>query len=906
MGVHVLGEQPGIHVPVGEPSVTSSARDRQGPTRSSDVGDRWLAAGCGLLALLVYVRTMYPGLAGVGSNSMDAPKFQFLGHVLGTAHNPGYPLYVVLTHIFGWLPIGRLAWRINLFSGVCAATAVALMYRVARRLSCGRPAAIAGSLGLAFGGVFWAQATIAEVYGLAVLIQAVILFALVTWAHTRRFRWLLLAMAATGLGLGHHLTIVTLGPALALFVILTDWRTAVRPRAPIATVLCVAAGLAQYGFILLRTHQGAAYLESRATSLTSLLRIVSGQSFAHSLFAFDLRTIVLGRLPLALGMLWREAGWLGGGLVLLGVWALWCTRRWAVAGLLLGGLAGSLFFVVNYDVVDLDVFLLPAIVLLWPLASVGIERVAQGVQAPRARHRVALALAATLPCAQFVRNLAQSDHHDHVLPIAFFDALFAKLPPSAAIVYENYSTEMEVQYMLLGEEQRRAHRITTLTPNQVDGFLSATPNEPLFAFRSATRLLASRGYVFSPIRLLGAPLTEYMASLSRQQTVALAVAGPSASDLGKLLWPHLTWQGVEAFVFVGHGGLPPNGALTVKPSAPLHTVAGGGYDLTLSAVQGRAELTHSGESLVVADDGAALAVLVGGRAREAEALFPSEDWRMPLERKRIGLSANRLVTRVTPVASRDSGWVTIAPAMPSSRVLVSLDPSRAIAGPVAELTLYVTGATLTTPRIACDSGATLRTEERVFAAGERELTAVARVDALPDSALGGARAVTRVHLALSDLTLHRDGYGCRVDVGGVAGEAWVRVSSKIGVGASLVPAGGIALSGDELFWLPLGSGEDAPYLGEGWREKSNTRRLLLPLARAADLEASFRMRGAGSVVLVWNGHVLATQPLAASWRSYSWRVPREAVRFGTNAVDLLPGDKSMEVSSLRLTPPSAP
>ena len=94
-------------------------------------------------------------------------------------------------------------------------------------------------------------------------------------------------------------------------------------------------------------------------------------------------------------------------------------------------------------------------------------------------------------------------------------------------------------------------------------------------------------------------------------------------------------------MFVGHGGLPPNGALTVKPSAPLHTVAGGGYDLTLSAVQGRAELTHSGESLVVADDGAALAVLVGGRAREAEALFPSEDWRMPLERKRIGLSANR-------------------------------------------------------------------------------------------------------------------------------------------------------------------------------------------------------------------------------------------------------------------------
>ena len=60
--------------------------------------------------------------------------FQFIGRVLGVAHNPGYPLYVLLTYPIALLPIGSLPYRINLFSAVCGALAVALVFLVARRL----------------------------------------------------------------------------------------------------------------------------------------------------------------------------------------------------------------------------------------------------------------------------------------------------------------------------------------------------------------------------------------------------------------------------------------------------------------------------------------------------------------------------------------------------------------------------------------------------------------------------------------------------------------------------------------------------------------------------------------------------------------------------------------------------
>jgi hypothetical protein len=61
--------------------------------------DLALAALLGATALAVYVRTLYPGLTLHG----DTPKFQYLGSVLGTAHPPGYPLYVLVSYCFSKL-----------------------------------------------------------------------------------------------------------------------------------------------------------------------------------------------------------------------------------------------------------------------------------------------------------------------------------------------------------------------------------------------------------------------------------------------------------------------------------------------------------------------------------------------------------------------------------------------------------------------------------------------------------------------------------------------------------------------------------------------------------------------------------------------------------------------------------
>src|SRR4029078_11166049 len=78
------------------------------------------SGGTAATALLLYVRTLAPGLTA----DVDTAMFQFVGRVLGVAHNPGYPLYVLLTHAFSYVPIGSLAYPIKPLSAPLGGLAV--------------------------------------------------------------------------------------------------------------------------------------------------------------------------------------------------------------------------------------------------------------------------------------------------------------------------------------------------------------------------------------------------------------------------------------------------------------------------------------------------------------------------------------------------------------------------------------------------------------------------------------------------------------------------------------------------------------------------------------------------------------------------------------------------------------
>jgi hypothetical protein len=485
------------------------------------------------LTLPVYLRTMYPGLMGSG----DTAKFQFLGRVLGTAHNPGYPFYVLLSHVFSYVPIGTLAYRINLLSVLAAVVAAMLMFFLAHRVGAEPVVAIATALAFAWSRTFWELSLRAEVYSVAAALLAGILLCLVRWQQTRRLRDLGLAISLVGVAVGHHLTVVMLLPAMAAFVLLTDARSVLRPK-PIAICAAVAVlGASQYLFIVLRTHEHALYLESHASNLRELFDVMRGKQFS-ALVLGDPVSVLLGtRLPMILAAVGREFGVIGIGGLAVGIVSI-VRRQPAQAVLLLGGAAGGLAFVTIYAVPDFEGFLVPIAVCLWPVAGLGIQQVAQTVVTAvvrESRFRTSLVAAAVLaaPAVAIASNYRANDHHRRTYETEYFRAFFEAPPAHTVILSEEYAVDAMVLYKLLGEGAARGRDIryvAPVDPIRVREYMRQ--GYQVWVFKRTRQILSNSGFRFAPVQLVdhGVPVQMQYLPLFR------VASYDRCAEIGNLGW----------------------------------------------------------------------------------------------------------------------------------------------------------------------------------------------------------------------------------------------------------------------------------------------------------------------------------------------------------------------------------
>src|SRR5687768_9289883 len=268
--------------------------------KSVSRGDLYWAIAIALLTGTLFLVTLRPDVGG----TEDSPKFQFLGQVLGTAHTPGYPFYTIATYVFTRPPFGTLAYRVNLFSAVCGVFSCVCIFLIARRLNVSRLLAAAAAFAAATGFLLWSNSVTAEVYSLAALMSAWTVLLLIAWAHSGsrpafagdasfgevpperpsgRVGGLYAACAVFAAGLGNHLTIVGLIPAALVYGIAKD-RSVLRPRVVGIAAIIGAIGVAQYGFIALRTIQGAPYLEARATTIRGVYDVIIARDVSWARF----------------------------------------------------------------------------------------------------------------------------------------------------------------------------------------------------------------------------------------------------------------------------------------------------------------------------------------------------------------------------------------------------------------------------------------------------------------------------------------------------------------------------------------------------------------------------------------------------------------------------------------------
>ena len=169
---------------------------------------RWLPIPVFLLTLLLYLRTLVPGIY-----VSDFVEFQYQPALLGLPHPNGFPFYMLLGWLWSHVPVGSVALRMNVLSAVGGALAVAVTTAFAQRLS--RRASVgllAGGL-LALSPTFWYYSLAAERYTLNIALLAGVFWT--AWEATRRLsqpepdrrqavRLVYLSGILLGLGLATH------------------------------------------------------------------------------------------------------------------------------------------------------------------------------------------------------------------------------------------------------------------------------------------------------------------------------------------------------------------------------------------------------------------------------------------------------------------------------------------------------------------------------------------------------------------------------------------------------------------------------------------------------------------------------------------------------------------------------
>ncbi len=435
--------------------------------RLNTLGVVLAGAGAALLVFVLYLMTLAPTVLYYDDPGLlDAAMVQMQVAVLGITHPTGYPTYLMLSHLFTYLPFGDVAYRVNLASAAYAALSVIVVYAAGLIVSRRVIAAAVAALAFGLGGALWSQAVIAEVYTLNALLEALTILVLLLWRERQRGpedspkadRYLLLAALLTGLCLTNHLTSGLLLPGALLFVGLVEWRKLLDWRLMLKAAGLFFVGLLPYLYLPIRAWMGAPFLGNNPTNFERFSYIVSGGNLRGTFFAFGLGDIP-GRLAFYGGYLLDNFHLIFVMFALTGAVVMLVKDRAGAAFL------GFLFFgwlvhALGNDIPDINLYFIPTYLVLCLWASVGISAILETVDSllSGTRRVVGVAVLAAaygalllLPLAGVGEKYERNDMSDALLGRERIEAVADSAEPNSTVLQHR----SELWYLVLVEKRRQ-------------------------------------------------------------------------------------------------------------------------------------------------------------------------------------------------------------------------------------------------------------------------------------------------------------------------------------------------------------------------------------------------------------------------------------------------------------------
>jgi len=337
-----------------------------------------LAVTAALISFGLNLRTIHPGVGP----TVDSIELQIASWVGGIIHPPGSPQYLVLGSIvMRVFPGPNPAFRLNLFSSLCIAAMIGVVFLINYRLTRNLYVSSFASMMLALAPRIWFQGSVSELYGLNALYVALFIYFLILWSQSLRPIGFWAATVIYAISFGNHLSMILLLPAYLYIVSDTAPRMLFSRRNFIIVLGIVLLSMLQYAYIPLRAAANPSFCNYCPGLLPNPVRYITGPfadyitggPFKGAMFGLTVRD-AMARIPDAIGAFNRQFLPWGYILGIIGGWELF-RRQVSLAWLLTLGIIANFVFVIGYDIPDWYDFLTPAYVMFAPLIAYGSLRI---------------------------------------------------------------------------------------------------------------------------------------------------------------------------------------------------------------------------------------------------------------------------------------------------------------------------------------------------------------------------------------------------------------------------------------------------------------------------------------------------------------------------------------------------
>jgi hypothetical protein len=251
----------------------------------------------GFISVFVVLFSVYFYSMAPTVSLWDCGEFIGCAHILGVAHPPGTPLYILIGRVFDILiPFSEVAKRVNLFSVLCGTFAGGFLYLIItqvlkrfkenkdKKLSLNNHLiAVVSSIGAGFCFSVWDSTVEAEVYSASLMILTLGIWLILRWDENRgrvgNSNLLHLLVYLLALSFGLHLLPLLLVPGALLFILLTDWKVFKNPKFVTFAVILIVIGISTYLTLLIRAHASPAINESNPTTWPKLWDVISRKQY---------------------------------------------------------------------------------------------------------------------------------------------------------------------------------------------------------------------------------------------------------------------------------------------------------------------------------------------------------------------------------------------------------------------------------------------------------------------------------------------------------------------------------------------------------------------------------------------------------------------------------------------------